>query len=203
MIIEFFSGHAGFARACGRLGFCVLMWDTSLRDHYDLSLARNRSLVLGCLRRGLILGWHAGVPCNTLTRARDRGPGPPPVRSDLHVLGLPGLSPKLQMQVDVSNTLNSFVAHLSRLSISLRIPFSVENPRTSRLWLVPVFKRLLRRRSVSFVVTSMCQWGTQWRKDTSLLLSDLDASVFQDTRCTGASRGLCSRTGPPPSAVVW
>eukprot|EP00959_Pyramimonas_sp_CCMP1952_P376812 7892484-Pyramimonas_sp.AAC.1 len=69
----------------------VLVWDTSLGEKHDLSRPCNRSLVLSWMRAGRIRGWHAGVPCNTLTRCRDHGVGAPPVRSDINLLGFPGL----------------------------------------------------------------------------------------------------------------
>ena len=73
----------------------------------------------------------------------------------------------------------------------------IENPATSRLWLAPRIRRLGQLRGVEKVMTDMCQWGSSWRKSTSLWAWGLDLASFQDVRCQGSKRGTCSRTGLP------
>eukprot|EP00959_Pyramimonas_sp_CCMP1952_P205811 4303968-Pyramimonas_sp.AAC.1 len=64
--------------------------------------------------------------------------------------------------------MSSFVATLACVILSLRIPWSIDNPKTSRLWLLPRFETLLRRCAVCSHVASMCQWGAPWKIGTGL-----------------------------------
>eukprot|EP00974_Lingulodinium_polyedra_P074809 7249297-Lingulodinium_polyedra.AAC.1 len=56
----------------------------------------NQQLLLGWLRAGLLLAWHAGFPCQSFARARDRPGGPPRLRSPEH----PSRLPDLQREAD-------------------------------------------------------------------------------------------------------
>ncbi|CAK0878156.1 unnamed protein product [Prorocentrum cordatum] len=52
VILELFSGHGGFARAAGAMGFWVLVWDLSLGEQYDLTRSENRAKINAWLRAG-------------------------------------------------------------------------------------------------------------------------------------------------------
>eukprot|EP00972_Heterocapsa_arctica_P108499 15977995-Heterocapsa_arctica.AAC.1 len=54
---------------------------------------KNRSLLVGWIRAGLVVAMHLGTPCASLSRARDAPGGPPPVRSNEFPWGLSGLRP--------------------------------------------------------------------------------------------------------------
>ena len=59
----------------------------------DLELVRNRQLIREWIRAGHARGWHAGVPCHSFSRARDRPGGPPRPSSAAFQKGLPVLVP--------------------------------------------------------------------------------------------------------------
>ena len=69
----------------------VLLWDISLGPAYDLTRQVNQWKILGWLRAGLVRAAHLGAPVASFSRARDRRPGPPPLRSDTQPMGLSGL----------------------------------------------------------------------------------------------------------------
>ena len=96
VFVEIFSGSGRLGRAAAHEGLQVLWWDISFGDAYDLTLGKNQNLLMGWLASGLIIGFHVALPCQTFSRIRDRGGGPPPPRSDAWPWGLPGLSPALQ-----------------------------------------------------------------------------------------------------------
>ena len=198
VFIEIFCG-------CGRLGKAVsrecnlpvLLWDVNFGPEYDLLVPGNRRLILGWLRSGRIKGGHLGLPCNSFTRARDNPPGPPPLRSNQHVLGLPNLSPKDQIKVDIGNCLMKFAVLVLNISLLLHVPMTLENPRTSRLWLCPQIQKLLRRKHVLVVHVEFCMFGTAWKKPTSFLGVWITFDPLTPFRCIGCKRGVCARTGKP------
>ncbi len=196
VFIEIFCG-------CGRLGKAVarecnlpvLLWDVNFGPQYDLLVPSNRRLIVGWLRSRRIKAGHLGVPCNSFTRARDNPPGPPPLRSNEHVLGLPGLSQKDQIKVDIGNCLMKFAVLVLHISLLLEVPMTLENPRTSRLWLCPQVQKLLRRRHVQVQHVEFCMFGTVWKKPTSFLGVWINLEPLMPFRCIGCKRGLCARSG--------
>ena len=143
---------------------------------YDLTDRQNRSLITGWITAGRLLGIHLGTPCNTWSRILGSPGGPPALRSDAHVLGLPSLSPTLMLKVADANALMRFTATCVQAARKACIPAVVENPAYSRLWLAPPMKALLRLRDATYAYTDYCMWGEPWRKRTRFLgvLVDLD-----------------------------
>lgn len=63
-------------------------------------------------KRGYILSFLSGPPCETFTRSRFREGGPPPLRSRKHRWGLPGLSKRFHLQVESGNFLWRFTTSM-------------------------------------------------------------------------------------------
>jgi hypothetical protein len=97
----------------------------------------------------------------------------------------------------------SFSASVLKLCMILGIPGTIENPKSSRIWLYPSIVALSRCRHrvhtpsplsrPSSIVLDFCQFGTDWRKPTKILGIHIDLNPIAST-CTG-KRGICSRTG--------
>jgi hypothetical protein len=68
-------------------------------------------------------------------------------------------------------------------------------PATSRLWITPSVRHLLRRTVVSLCQTEFCMWGKPWRKSTKFLYAHVDLSAIALHRCLGSPPGICRRTG--------
>jgi len=135
-----------------------------------------------------------GTPCNSFSRARDIPGGPGPLRSDEHVMGLPGLQGKNLTKVLLGNKLAVFSAGLFLLCAQLGISCTIENPRTSRLWLMPGMLSCIRSTCSSISIVDYCAYGTPWRKRTQLL--SCHVSLARSARpCTG--RGICSFSHKP------
>ena len=196
VFLEIFSG-------CGRLGSTIakdngwptLLWDIELGPEYDLRKQQNRQLLLGWLRAGFVRGGHLGTPCNSFSRARDRAPGPPPLRSDQHVMGLPDLRPCDALKVAEGNLFMRFSVQFMVLCSVLGIGCTLENPGRSRLWLTPAVKRLLRMRTASFVLFEMCMFGTPWKKTTGIAAVHVNVELLSHYRCRGTRRGICKFSG--------
>lgn len=196
--LEIFSGS-------GRLGQCVLkdnnvpvlLWDIQYGPEYDLRSLKKRQLIAGWMRAGFICGGHLGTPCNSFTRARDNPPGPPPLRSNSHVLGLPNLAVHDQKKVNDGNLFMRFSVFILRLALVLHIPFSMENPRTSRLWLCPAVQKLMRNKNTYQQIVEFCMFGMRWRKSTMFVSVWVRFDNLNQFRCIGAKRGCCKRSGEP------
>ena len=198
VFIEIFCG-------CGRLGrsvahvtaWPVLLWDIAFGPDYDLTKRKHQQLILGWLQAGLIRGGHLGTPCNSFSRARDRPGGPPRLRSDELPLGLPNLRPVDSEKIRVGNCLMFFSCAVLRLALHWQLPFTMENPSRSRIWLCPSVRWLLKRRNVSSETVHYCAFGTRWKKPTSFLGTFLDLSVLSHYKCHSSRRGICQYSHKP------
>ncbi|CAK0827935.1 unnamed protein product [Prorocentrum cordatum] len=92
VFVEVFSGGGHLSDAISGVGEAALLWDICLGENYDLRCKRNRHLLLGWVRDGLVVGPHVATPRSSFSRARDTPPGPPRLRSDSEPMGLGGLS---------------------------------------------------------------------------------------------------------------
>ena len=126
-----------------------------------------------------------GTPCSTFSRARDVPLGPPPLRSDALPLGLPSLSAKDAEAVKNGNIIMRFTARIANIATSMQIMWSLENPRTSRLWLCPPIQRLIQNQNTHMIHIEFCRFGTPWRKSTSWLHFKVDLTPLAEFRCTG------------------
>lgn len=203
MFLEIFSGSGNLSKAVVR----VCHWSCGTFDilqgsEYDLRSGRNQRLVKGWIRSGLVKSVHLGMPCNSFSHARDRRPGPPPLRSDEHPMGLDSLRPSDELKVREGNMFLRFCCQVCHLCILLHIPFILENPATSRAWLCPPLQAVMRKKGVSFVDVDYCAFGTRWRKRTRFLFYGVDLSHLAVYKCQGSKRGVCKFSGLPHLALM-
>ena len=119
-----------------------------------------------------------------------------PLRTPEHPLGVPSLDGKRLERVLLGNKTAAACAYLCRVFLRSKVPFIVENPGMSFLWLLPEFQALLRHNNVIFVQADQCLFGTAWRKRTGFLCGNIDACDLEKLSCRCASRGgRCDRTG--------
>ena len=109
--------------------------------------------------------------------------------------GLPGLSEKDQLKVDVANKLLRYLSAFGRYCKRRRVPFYVENPLTSRLWKTHELKQLARLPGTLHVDFVFCQYGEPWRKSTRLLVNGHSDLRCIERRCTFGRNFVCSATG--------
>lgn len=198
VFLEVFSGSGRMSSAWRMLfkaQHAAFELDISHSPECDLLLRRVRQLVRGWVRSRLILAIWIATPCHSLSRARNRPNGPPPLRTRQYPLGLPGLSPNDQLKVERGNTLATFSFSLFLLARSLNVPVVIENPSTSWLWQLPGALNVLRIHNTHILDFDFCAFATPWRKRTRLLYCHVNLDSVQPCKCSG--RGLCSFTGRP------
>ena len=143
LVLEIFSGSCRLSRACRDAGFRVTAVDKdeTRAENFaiykcDVTNSEDLALLLQYIEaeKEELLHVHFAPSCGTASRARERAPGPPPLRSDAFPDGLPGLSEQNKARVIAAN--NSYIAMLTlaKFAISLNISISIENPKNSLFW---------------------------------------------------------------------
>ena len=77
------------------------------------------------------------------------------------------------------------------LAVERNIPFVLENPLTSRMWLMPSLSRFISKSGARFSQVDYCQYGTDWRKPTGLLHWH-SRNLEQILKVCQPHRGVCS-----------
>ena len=99
-------------------------------------------------------------------------------------------------QLQTANSIVRFVLAFFKKCIQHRVPFIIENPASSLLWLLPEFVALMASTDVCSVVFDMCLFKSLHKKRTRLLGYMVDLPSFFDNKtCPG--RKVCSVTGLP------
>ena len=198
LVVEVFAGKASLSRALLEAGFAVLSVDHEIKDPQtpiaalDLTTQSGQVVLWSMLEQPNLFAVHLGVLCGTSSRARERpvpkhpsrlgAPSPKPLRSGVHPLGVPGLSPTNQARVDSANTLYKLTLNVTLHCLAKGIGVSIENPANSWTWAVSV--ALLVRdyddsaKPVQPVLFHSCCHGGQRKKATQWLSTpDLFASL--------------------------
>ena len=116
------------------------------------------------LTAGCFLSMQAGPVCASFSRAVR-----PAVRTASQPEGIDEMTENMAAKVAVGNAMAAWIATLVQLAISLQLPFWVENPAGSFLWLQPAWVRLIEEFSLQAFLTDYCRWGTPWRKRTKFV----------------------------------
>ena len=184
LIVEIFAGTARLSRACRDLGFRIFPVDKSnartKQMHlatYDLTLKEDVQALKEVLAREKdnILWAHFSPACGTCSRARER-PLPKlqkkgytvarPLRSLECPMGLPRLTPKERARVLSANLTYCATAELIMLLHSWGICCSIENPKNSHFWILPMIVQLLEQcGGFDTIFDNCCHGGT--RKKTT------------------------------------
>ena len=207
--IDAFSGVGGVARAVRRRGFVAREYDIEHGPQEDLTDERVLRPLERDLRAGRAMGLMLGTPCTTFSRARDRTAV---IRDRFFPWGKPGVSDKDAAKLKVGNACLRASLKLIRCALKGKVPFIMENPWSSKIWLVPEVQELLKLPQVHFVRADFCCFGTPWKKPTGFMCGNLDWSDLQvlDRQCCGTPP-LCGRTGSAhfqltgsgPGGVPW
>ena len=194
--LEIFSGSGHFSAAwrgnARAQDVAIFEWDLLHDERADLTQRGVQQKVRGWICQGWIVATWIATPCSSWSRARDRPNGPPRLRSDSFVNGLPELSAADQYKVDMGNRLAKFTASVMLLCARRGLPAVVENPASSRLWLAPGLAKLAAQSKAKSFQTDFCAYGTAWRKQTKFLAAHVNLGNVERHCCT---RKLCHYTG--------
>ena len=101
--------------------------------------------------------------CSSLSRAREiTKPGvklPPPLRSEFHVRGLPGLSTRDQSRVDKGNVLSDFALQRAQAAVAGGRGVAIEQPGRSYLWMFNSARKLAQTTGWSRNEYHACCWA--------------------------------------------
>ena len=169
LIFELFSGSARLSGACVSRGFAARTFDVAQSAAQDiLDDVVFSGLCDVVTRRTMRVPWLA-IPCATWSRARRGGCGPPALRSDRFLMGLPKLQGKDKAKVRMHNKIHYRACELVALCRLHAIDYVIENPASSRLLRTSKLDKTI---DVSHVTDfDFCQFGEPWRKRTRLVIS--------------------------------
>ena len=195
--LEIFSGTGRLSKALNRHGISTKSFDNKNGPTGDLLRIEVLHHIRKLIRSGRCLGVWFALPCGTFSRARRfGGVGPGPLRGDspTTVWGLPGLKGKDLARVKAANRLVRRTCALCRLCKQCEVSFYIENPQTSRLWLLKPIQELCGFPHSQLSRYDFCQFGTPWRKATQILayLNPLFAQNAQ--QCHFGPDYTCCRT---------
>ena len=163
--LDLFSGcRIAAQELANRTGRWVLTYDilhSPTEDLLDESVQRH---ITEMVEAGCFLSLTAGPVCASFSRAVR-----PPVRSAQLPEGLAGITENMKLKVAVGNAMATWLAVLVERVLELGLPFWVENPAGSFLWLQPAWRRLVEKYELDSMLTDYCRWGTAWRKRTRFL----------------------------------
>ena len=143
LILEIFSGSCRLSRACRDAGFRVTAVDKdeTRAENFaiykcDVTNSEDLALLLQYIEaeKEELLHLHFAPSCGTASRAREKAPGPPPLRSDTFPDGLPGLSEQNKARVNAANRSYIAMLTLAKFVLSLNVSISIENPKNSLFW---------------------------------------------------------------------
>ncbi len=195
VVLELFSGAGGFSKAAANLGELVISIDIQFGvDTNDLSQRPLQLLVCGWIQAGYVKCVLAGFSCGSFSRARNIPGGPPALRNQEFVKGLPDLRPSDARKVEHGNRLVYFIVRLARACIACWVPCMLENPWTSWAWRMPGLESVRKCRCVRLTRKDFCQFGTPWRKATGILSTFCRPHTFQRI-CSGQKK--CGRSRRP------
>ncbi|CAE7336322.1 unnamed protein product, partial [Symbiodinium sp. CCMP2456] len=210
-LMDLFAGSGGVAKAVRKLGFTAKEWDLLWGAKFDLVKPEVLKRVRSDIRSGYVLGAMLAPPCLSFSAARDRASA---IRTAEYPWGVPDfyLKQKDRNSLHEGNRLFESVIQVIRWLDDLSLPWILEHPRSSKCWLLPPVQALLKSSHTFVVHTDMCQWGTRWKRPTTLLTGNVDSQNLQRLHrlCHGHS-GVCSRTssthfvlsGLAPGQVPW
>ena len=194
-MLEIFSGCARLSRACANAGFWSIAYDIEYGHNCDVLNSKVFDKLVRFIKRNaslIALVW-CGTPCTTWSRARKHDGGPPPLRDDGENLwGFSDLSMHDGNKIEQGNNLLFVTAKLCQLCDQLHVPWVIENPATSRIWLTSTLKEFFHT-GAFFVTTDFCAFGMPWRKSTGFLCSRFENLKHISKHCT-SQHGRCTFT---------
>ena len=211
-----FCGVAHVGRTAARRGFKTRFYDILIDPIYgDMTNPKVKRFLRRAVKTGRCFAMMLQPLCASWSIARHRTNV---IRSGLHPWGLPRRlwqkpwSDNDHKALATGNATMSSALELAAECQRNGVPWALENPATSIVWLTPEVLKLLAMHGVRFVLVDFCYWGTPWRKRTGILFGHCDGQDLDSLakcRCSGV--GTCSNsgrkhvqlTGSDPHGMPW
>ena len=193
-VVEVFAGSAQFSKAAAALGYMCIALDWSFGPDCNLAKDSTVRMLLGWIQAGWVAFILMGPPCQSWSRARCRPGGPQMLRSNEFIYGLKVLRYESERHKIVNgNKTMAAAARVARACLRMNVPFVIENPKTSMLWLANEMLALKARKACRFFQSDFCLWGMPWRKPTGFLSGHCGGAISRVERI--CQNGTCKRTG--------
>ena len=163
-VVDLYSGAAGVAKQIAKTyGVWVLTVDYNGGPDQDLLQEGLQLKIRRLLELDAVLGLGMAPECASFSRAVC-----PPVRSRSEPWGFSELSENMTEKVKKGNLHATFCAGLVELCEKLLIPYWLENPDSSFLWLLPAFLQKGIGWPENSYRVDFCRFSTPWRKRTRI-----------------------------------
>ena len=189
VVVEIFCGKSGLSKRLRQKRFQVIAVDhVAFKGvpilQIDISKPAQREVLEELLSLDLILYVHFAPPCGTASAARHIQPGPPPLRSYLFPMGLPGLNFVQKLRVQKANFLYKWTCDMVLKLDSRHIGWSIENPASSLMWITDPFTQLLGsvRNLIAFSFHT-CMFAAKRKKDTAIWTSIPQLRQHLERKC--------------------
>ena len=149
-----------------RLGVWVVTMDFAHGENQDLLDRDLQQLLFALAEAEVFLGLGAAPECCSFSRAVC-----PAVRSSSSPEGLPHLTKNMKVQVDRGNQHAVFLLRLVLIFIMKDLPYWIENPDGSFLWLLKDWLEENVGTPAESYRFDMCRDSTPWRKRTRIATS--------------------------------
>jgi len=193
VFVDLFSGCGRFSAAFSCCGAGAQEWDLKHGQKYAMGSSaefhRMWNALASLLRDERLLGVRLAPVCTTWSIARR-----PVVRSRHFLWGLPGLNEKDAAQTKTANRCIRNELKLIDWLLTHNVPCSIENPQSSKLWMLRFFRWHMAQGRLQKVVAHFCQFNESWRKATTFLCAGLSAASTLSRLCIGR-KGMCSARG--------
>ena len=180
VFIELCAGSAVLSATAQRHGYRVLPVDCKRNRHkprcrivsLDLSEAHAWEVLEYIVDTCDVAAVHLAPPCGTCSKARgipmpDGSPGPQPLRTAEHLLGVPDMTPLDRIKVNAANMLYERMGKFIEWLDSKGVAWVLENPTNSFLWELGYFSYAVQHGY--FAHCHACAYGSSRPKKTSFL----------------------------------
>ena len=186
-VLDLYSGASGVARYISRrYKVWVLTIDFEHGPGQDLLDADLQALVMSALDAGCFGAVGAAPDCSSFSRAVT-----PAVRDAANPFGRPGISAPMQEKVTKGNQHALFIFRIVQFCDHKGIPYWVENPDGSFLWLLPYWVDSSLGSCSSSYRFDQCRFRAPWRKRTRVATNTDLAGVRE--LCLGGHQHLILR----------
>ncbi len=170
--LELFSGCGNLTQAVKEAGMLTMPpFDILNGDIYNLLDPGVQDFIMGLLISGNVWWVHLGTPCTVWSRARH------------NIKNLKRARQKERQGVAFA----LFTCRVIRECLKRNIAFTLENPKSSRLWQFSPLAELMKDRRVGLLEWDMCQFGENYKKSTCMLTNELGFQGLA-VRCQGGHK---------------
>ena len=186
--LDLFSGVRGVAEHLSRItGRWVLCYDIEHSPSEDLDDCKVKSFIESLIHEDCFIGLGGGPVCGSFSMAVT-----PPVRDKLHPYGKKDVSQNMKEKIFLGNRFARWMIKLLRLGIKKDMVVWLENPATSWLFRLPIWRRLVAEEpSLRPWIVDYCRFFMRWRKRTAIYSNSILGG--HKTLCRGGHTHLLLR----------